>query len=199
MGQLLHACARTTEKVRRDIQNSEESLIKLSKRYGINPKTVAKWRSRKGEGVADRKMGSKSARSVLSAAEEAVICEFRRQTRLPLDDCYDCLKDQIPKLSRSNLHRGLQRHGLSNLNALQKQEQTEAAPKKTFKDYPIGFVHVDIAELHVGKQKLYLFVGIPACSRQAPGVKIRLCRTLQAHEHRPCPGVFGTSCQSLPF
>ena len=77
MGQLLHACARTTEKVRRDIQNSEESLSKLSKRYGINPKTVAKWRSRKGEGVADRKMGSKSARSVLSAAEEAVICEFR--------------------------------------------------------------------------------------------------------------------------
>ena len=68
MGQLLHACARTTEKVRRDIQNSEESLSKLSKRYGINPKTVAKWRSRKGEGVADRKMGSKSPRSVLSAA-----------------------------------------------------------------------------------------------------------------------------------
>ena len=167
MGQLLHACARTTEKVRRDIQNSEESLSKLSKRYGINPKTVAKWRSRKGEGVADRKMGSKSPRSVLSAAEEAVICEFRRQTRLPLDDCYDCLKDQIPKLSRSNLHRCLQRHGLSNLNALQKQEQTEAAPKKTFKDYPIGFVHVDIAELHVGKQKLYLFVGICRVSKYA--------------------------------
>ena len=91
MGQLLHACARTTEKVRRDIQNSEESLIKLSKRYGINPKTVAKWRSRKGEGVADRKMGSKSSRSVLSAAEQAVICEIpapdapasRRLLRLP--------------------------------------------------------------------------------------------------------------------
>ena len=87
MGQLLHACARTTEKVRRDIQNSEESLSKLSKRYGINPKTVARWRSRKGEGVADRKMGSKSSRSVLSAAEEAVICEFRpasgRLLRLP--------------------------------------------------------------------------------------------------------------------
>ena len=61
---------------------------------------------------------------------------------------------------------------------MRKQEQTEAAPKKTFKDYPIGFVHVDIAELHVGKQKLYLFVGIPACSRQVPGVKIRLCGTL---------------------
>ena len=54
----------------------------------------------------------------------------------------------------------------------------EAAPKQTFKDYPIGFVHVDIAELHVGKQKLYLFVSIPACGRQVPGVKIRLRGTL---------------------
>ncbi len=60
MGQLLHACARTMEKVRRDIQNSEERPSKLPKRYVINPKTVAKWRSRKGEGVADRKMGSKT-------------------------------------------------------------------------------------------------------------------------------------------
>ncbi len=163
MGQILHACARTTEAMRRDIQNSEESLIVLSKRYGINPKTVAKWRSRKGEGLSDRKMGSKMSRSVLSEIDEAVICEFRRQTLLPLDDCYDVLKDQIPKLSRSNLHRCLQRHGLSRLPS----QKDEAAPKKKFKDYPIGFVHVDIAELHVGKQKLYMFVGICRVSKYA--------------------------------
>ena len=60
MGQLLHACARTTEKVRRDIQNSQESLIKLSKRYGINPKTVAKWRSRKGKGLQTVRWGPKA-------------------------------------------------------------------------------------------------------------------------------------------
>ena len=75
---------------------------------------------------------------------------------------------------------------------MRKLEQTEAAPKKTCKDYPIGFVHVDVAELHVGKQIFYLFVGIPACSRQMPGVKKGLCGTLRAHEHRPCPGVSGT-------
>ena len=40
-------------------------------------------------------------------------------------------------------------------------------PKQAFKDYPIGFVHVDIAELHVGKQKLYLFVGICRVSKYA--------------------------------
>lgn len=161
MGQILHPCARTTEAMRRDIQNSKESLITLSKRYGINPKTVAKWRSRKSEGVSDRKMGSKMSRSVLSAADEAIICEFRRQTRLALDDCYDCLKEHIPKLSRSNLHRCLQRHGLSNLP----KEEAEATPKRKFKDYPIGFVHVDIAEVRVGKQKLYLFVGICRVSK----------------------------------
>jgi len=163
MGQILHPCASTTQATRRAIQDSQESLITLSKRYGINPKTVAKWRARKDEGVVDQKMGSKSSRSVLSAIEEAVICEFRRQSQLPLDDCYDVLKDRIPALSRSNLHRCLQRHGLSQLP---KQEQ-EAAPKKKFKDYPIGFVHIDITEVHVDKQKLYLFVGICRVSKYA--------------------------------
>lgn len=40
MGQVLHGCATTTEAIRRTIQNSQESLRALSKRYGINPKTV---------------------------------------------------------------------------------------------------------------------------------------------------------------
>jgi DNA-binding FadR family transcriptional regulator len=46
MGQLLHGSATTTEAVRRVIQHSQESLRALAKRYGINQKTVAKWRSR---------------------------------------------------------------------------------------------------------------------------------------------------------
>jgi transposase InsO family protein len=39
MGQVLHGCATTTEAVRRAIQNSQESLRDLAKRYGINQKT----------------------------------------------------------------------------------------------------------------------------------------------------------------
>lgn len=42
MGQVLHGSAKTTKAVRRAIQNSQKSLRALSKRYGINPKTVAK-------------------------------------------------------------------------------------------------------------------------------------------------------------
>ena len=41
MGQVLHESAKTTKAVRRAIQNSQESLRVLAKRYGINPKTVA--------------------------------------------------------------------------------------------------------------------------------------------------------------
>ena len=46
MGQILHGCATTTEAIRRAIQNSQESLRALSRRYGINQKTVAKWKRR---------------------------------------------------------------------------------------------------------------------------------------------------------
>jgi hypothetical protein len=45
MGQVLHGSATTTEAIRRAIQNSQASLRALSKRYGINQKTVAKGRS----------------------------------------------------------------------------------------------------------------------------------------------------------
>jgi len=46
VGQILHGGARATETVRRAIQHSEESLRSPAKRYGINRKTVAKWRRR---------------------------------------------------------------------------------------------------------------------------------------------------------
>jgi LysM repeat protein len=46
MGQVLHGSATTTEAVRRAMQHSQESLRALAKRYGVNPKTIAKWNAR---------------------------------------------------------------------------------------------------------------------------------------------------------
>ncbi len=40
---------------------------------------------------------------------------FRRHTLLPLDDCLYALQATIPHLTRSSLHRCLQRHGISRL------------------------------------------------------------------------------------
>ena len=112
MGQILHGSATTTEAVRRAIQHSQASLRAQAKRYGINPKTVAKWKKRGS--VADLPTGPKDAAStVLSIEEEAVIVAFRRHTLLPLDDCLHALQPTIPHLTRSSLHRCLQRHGVS--------------------------------------------------------------------------------------
>lgn len=75
MGQILHGSARTAAAVRRAIQHSQESLIVLSKRYGINPKTVAKWKRRTS--VSDLPTGTKDAKSTtLSIEEEAILSPF---------------------------------------------------------------------------------------------------------------------------
>ena len=148
MGQLLHGCATTTESVRRAIQNSQESIRSLARQYGINPKTAAKWKSRST--AKDNPMGPKQRRStVLSPAEEALIVAFRKQTLLPLDDCLYVLQESIPHLTRSSLHRCLQRHGISRL-----PDTREKPAKKKFKQYPIGYFHIDIAEVRTDEGKL---------------------------------------------
>src|SRR5918998_1951212 len=114
----LHGSARTTPRVRAELQASQEATRTLAVRYGLNEKTVAKWRKRTT--TADQPMGPTRPRStVLSEVEEAIILgsslrtSFRRRTLLPLDDVLGCLRESIPKLSRSALHRCLVRHGLS--------------------------------------------------------------------------------------
>jgi len=155
MGQILHGSAKTTEATRRAIQNSQESLRTLAARYGINPKTVAKWKKRAT--VKDTPMGPKKpASTVLSGEEEVLIVAFRKHTLLSLDDCLYALQETIPHLTRSSLHRCLQRHGVSRLPDMEGEKE----PKKKFKAYSIGFFHIDIAEVRTEEGKLYLFVAI---------------------------------------
>src|SRR5258708_5410780 len=160
MGQLLHGSATTTETVRRAIQNSQASIRILAQQYSLNPKTVAKWKRRSG--VRDSAMGPKQVHStVLSSQEEALIVSFRKHTLLSLDDCLYTLQETIPHLSRSSLHRCLQRHGISRLpDIIEKPSK-----KKRFKKYPIGYFHIDIAEVHTEEGKLYLFVAIDRTSK----------------------------------
>src|ERR1700722_465428 len=162
MGQVLHGSAATTEAVRRAIQHSQESLGALAKRYGVNPKTVAKWRKRSS--VADLRTGPKEPRStVLTVEEEAVVGAFRRHTLRPIDDCFYALKPTIPHLTRSSLHRCLKRHGISRLP----QVEGEASLKSKFKVYPIGYFHIDIAEVRTAQGRLHLIVAIDRTSKFA--------------------------------
>jgi transposase InsO family protein len=134
----------------------------LAQQYGINPKTVAKWRKRAE--IQDAAMGPKQPHStVLSTEEEALIVAFRKHTLLPLDDCLYVLQDTLPHLTRSALHRCLQRHGISRL-----PEVSDKPSKKSgFKSYRIGYFHLDIAEVQTEEGKLYRFVAIDRTSKFA--------------------------------
>ena len=162
MGQILHRCAATTAVLRRTIQNSQESLKQLASRYHINVKTVAKWRKRTT--IEDSPMGPHQPHStVLTTEQEAMIVAFRRQTLLPLDDCLYALQPSIPNLTRSSLHRCLKRHSISRLPEIEGDKPV----KKKFKQYPIGYFHIDIAEVNTEEGRLYLFVAIDRTSKFA--------------------------------
>ena len=135
MGQVLHGSATTTEAVRRAIQHSQESLRALAKRYGSIRRPSPSGRGRTS--VADLSTGPKEPRStVLSVEEEAIVVAFRKHTLLPLDDCLYALQPTIPHLTRSSLHRCLQRHGISRLPHIEGDKE----PRRKFKIYPIGYL-----------------------------------------------------------
>lgn len=80
---------------------------------------------------------------------------------LPLDDCLYALQVTIPHLTRSALHRCLQRHGISRLP----ETGGDKPIRKRFKTYPVGYFHIDIAEVHTAEGKLYLYVAIDRTSK----------------------------------
>src|SRR5262245_29594208 len=73
------------------------------------------------------------------------------------------LQATIPHLTRSSLHRLFQRHEISRLPAI----EGETGRKKAFKRYPIGYFHIDIAEVRTEEGKLHLFVAIDRTSKFA--------------------------------
>jgi hypothetical protein len=120
-------------------------------------------------------MGPEPVSTVLTAEQEAIAVAFRRHTLLALDDCLYALQATIPYLSRSALHRCLQHHGISRLPL---NEDGQSPPKKKFKDYPIGYLHVDFAEVGTEEGRQYLFVAIDF--RQQRGLR-RVAPTSDAH------------------
>ena len=115
MAQLLHGSATTTARTRAEFQSSDESAATtLARRYGVNPKTVAKWRKRD---YVDERLPDGTARAQEHDPHAARRSRYHRlpgaETRLPLDDVFCALKPSIPTLARSTtLHRCLQRHGV---------------------------------------------------------------------------------------
>lgn len=87
-------------------------------------------------------MGPKTPRSTVLSVEDEAVIAFRRYTLLPLDDCLYALQPTLPHLTRSSLHRCLQRHGIARLPDM----DSAKTQRSRFKSYPIGFFHLDIAQ-----------------------------------------------------
>ena len=193
MGQVHHGCATTTAAVRRAIQHSQASLRQLAQRYGINPKTVAKWRKRSS--TADQNTGPTTPKStVLSVDDETVIVAFRRHTLLPLDDCLYARLPTIPHLTRSALHRCLQRHGISRLPEVDGDKPL----RSKFKRYSIGYFHIDIAEYiprRAGSTCSWRLIGPPSSPSSSCTRRPRV--GLLATSSGPLPLPFSTG--STPF
>ncbi len=159
----LHGSARTTPRVRGELQASKETTSTLAQRYGLSRTTMTKWRSRTT--TADAPMGPTAPHStVLSPEEEAMVVEFRRRTLLPLDDVLGCLHDTIPKLTCSSPHRCLERHTVSRLP----DDPSKATRRGKFADTAIGTVHIDISELRLAEGKPTMALAIDRVSKFTP-------------------------------
>lgn len=91
MAQVLHQRAKTTHAIRKDIQRSSASVVELSRRYNLNPKTVRKWRRRSS--VEDERMGlGQPSSTSLSDLEEVAAITFRHTAWLALGDCFFALQ-----------------------------------------------------------------------------------------------------------
>ena len=162
MVQVLHPCAKTTHATRAYIQQSKKTMAELSRELGLNIKTVIKWRKR--DVVEDSRMGTKQLMStVLSSSEEEFLVQFKKFTDFSLDDAMIALQEEMPHLTRSSLHRCWKRHGVSK----PVEAPLTAVNKKQFKEYEIGYLHIDTAEVRSASGKGYMFVAIDRVSKLA--------------------------------
>lgn len=163
----VHPLARTTPRTRAEINASPDSITTLSDRYNISIATARKWKRR--DDVQDRSHRPHKLSTTLTPGQEILVVELRRTLLLPLDDLVAITHEFInPAASRSGLDRCLRRHGVSNLKDLQPEVEGEVAPKKTFKDYEPGFLHIDIKylpQMPDETQRRYLFVAIDRATR----------------------------------
>ena len=98
MASVLHgAPARRRVFLSRAPSRRKRAPAPLAARYGLNAKTVRKWRGRTT--TTDEPMGPKTPKSTVLTLrlEEAIVVAFRQKTLLPLDDVLGCLKGRHPQ------------------------------------------------------------------------------------------------------
>jgi transposase InsO family protein len=131
----------------------------------VPERTVWKWRKRSD--VQDRSHTPHKLQTTLTPPQEAVAVALRKALLVPLDDLLAVVREFLnPHVSRSGLDRCLRRHGVGNLQALKPSQ-----PKPmhgTFKDYKLGYLHIDVKylpQMADEDRRRYLFEAIDRATR----------------------------------
>jgi transposase-like protein len=150
----------TTPRTRAYLQKSRATNAALARELGIHSRTVARWKAR--HDITDRSTRPHRLNTSLTQWEEALVVELRRSLALPLDDIVEAMRRCLnPELSRSAIHRCLQRHAIS------ARLTPEKAPAVAFHTgTPAGFIHIDVKYLPpLDRRRSYAYVAIDRATR----------------------------------
>jgi transposase InsO family protein len=155
----LHGNATTTPKTRAYIQASRQPVAELVRELGVSETTVRRWKER--QDVADRATTPHTLATSFSAEEEEIAVELRTRLQLSLDDILEVMQRCLrPNISRSALHRCLQRHGIS------KRPPEPKVETQRFDPQPFGYVHIDLKHLtRLEGKPAYVVVAIERTTR----------------------------------
>jgi transposase InsO family protein len=165
----IHPNARTTPAVRTEIARSTEPSGVLAKRYAVSAETVRKWRKRGISDCLDHSARPHRLPWKATDEERAVVCALRQSTNFALDDLTFVVTHFLPHLNRDSIWRILRAEGLN-----RRRPPVSVKPARgagTFRDYDLGFIHIDIKHLpklqtaNGERRKRYLYVAIDRRSR----------------------------------
>jgi transposase len=164
----IHPNARTTPVVRTAIARSVERAGVLAQRYGVSTETIRKWRQRGVEDCQDHSARPHQLPWKATEEERAVVCALRRSTNFALDDLTFVVTRFLPRLNRDSVWRILKAEGLNRRTVSASTKSAQGAG--TFKEYDLGFIHIDSKHLpklktsNGERRKRYLCVAIDRCS-----------------------------------
>jgi transposase len=139
----IHPQARTTPAVRQEIARSSEPTGVLAIRFGVSTETIRKWRKRGANDCQDHSSRPHKLPWKATDEERAIVCALRQATGFPLDDLTFVVSHFLPHLNRDAVYRILKAEGLGRLPPAQQRKRKSG----TFKEYDLGFVHMDIKHL----------------------------------------------------
>jgi transposase InsO family protein len=158
-----HKKAKTTPATRQEIKESSLSTNQLAKKYNLSWSTVKKWRER--DSTCDKSSRPKNTRTDLTLKQTDQIIFLRKQFKYTVDEIYFTLMSTYSNLYPMKIYRCLKRHRLNILPV----EFLKAERKiKKFKEYGIGYLHIDfIFTRRVNKKRYYIFTCIDRVSKLA--------------------------------